>query len=103
MKRMMLLLSIAAGFTVCSGVNAALAYTRNFSTELTMEDPLFKGLNQFKADVEKRAAGRLKSSCSPTRNSVRMKTFSSRRVPAGRAVFARLGLRVVTAMPCPAR
>jgi len=66
MKRMMLLLSVAAGFMVCSGVNAAPAYTLNVSTVLTLEDPMFKGLNQFKAEVEKRSAGQIEVKLFPS-------------------------------------
>ena len=81
MKKMILLLSVAAGFMVCSGVNAA-PYTLNVNSALTAEDPLFKGLNQFKAEVEK-TLGRAesKSNCSPVRNSARMRTFLNRRAP----------------------
>ena len=66
MKRMMLLLSVAAGFLIGSGVSAAPAYTLNVSTVLTMEDPMFKGLNQFKAEVEKRSAGQIEVKLFPS-------------------------------------
>ena len=45
MKKMMLLLSIAAGFTLCVDAIAAPAYTLNVSSSLTLDDPMFKGLN----------------------------------------------------------
>ena len=45
MKKMILLLSVAAGFMACSGVNAD-PCTLNVNSALTAEDPLFKGLNQ---------------------------------------------------------
>lgn len=66
MKKMMLLLSIAAGFMVNSGAGAAPAYTLNVSTVLTLEDPMFKGLNQFKAEVEKRSAGQIEVKLFPS-------------------------------------
>ena len=66
MKKMMLLLSVAAGFLMCPGANAAPAYTLNVSTVLTLEDPMFKGLNQFKAEVEKRSAGQIEVKLFPS-------------------------------------
>ncbi len=65
MRKMILLLSVAAGFMVCSGVNAA-PYTLNVNSALTAEDPLFKGLNQFKAEVEKRSAGQIEVKLFPS-------------------------------------
>jgi tripartite ATP-independent transporter DctP family solute receptor len=59
MKKMMLLISVAAGFVFCSGVNAAPEYTLNVSSSLTADDPMFKGMNQFKAEVEKRSGGKI--------------------------------------------
>lgn len=60
MKKMLsLLLSVAAGFLFCGGTFAAPAYTLNVSSSLTLDDPMFKGLNQFKAEVEKRSNGRI--------------------------------------------
>lgn len=38
---------------------AAPAYTLNVSTVLTVDDPMFKGLNQFKEQVEARSGGRI--------------------------------------------
>jgi tripartite ATP-independent transporter DctP family solute receptor len=66
MKKMRLLLSIAAGFLVCSGVNAAPLYTLNVNSALTAEDPLFKGLNQFKAEVERRSEGKIEVKLFPS-------------------------------------
>jgi len=62
----MLLLPLAAGFFVCSLVNAAPLYTLNVNSSLTAEDPMFKGLNQFKAAVEKRSAGQLEVKLFPS-------------------------------------
>jgi len=59
MKRMLLLLSVAAGITICAGANAAATYSLNVSSSLTQDDPMFKGLNQFKAEVEKRSGGQI--------------------------------------------
>ena len=59
MKKTMMLLISAAGFMFCPGVNAAPLYTLNVSSSLTAEDPLFKGLNQFKAEVERRSEGQI--------------------------------------------
>ena len=66
MKRMMLLLPLAAGFFACSLVNAAPLYTLNVNSSLTAEDPMFKGLNQFKAEVERRSAGQLEVKLYPS-------------------------------------
>jgi tripartite ATP-independent transporter DctP family solute receptor len=66
MKRMMLLLPLAAGFFACSPVIAAPLYTLNVNSALTAEDPLFKGLNQFKAEVEKRSAGKIEVKLFPS-------------------------------------
>ena len=66
MKKMMLLLSIVAGFTVSTGTIAAPAYTLNVSSSLTLDDPMFKGLNQFKAEVEKRSAGKIEVKLFPS-------------------------------------
>lgn len=65
MKKMILLLSVAAGFMVCSGVNAA-PFTLNVNSALTAEDPLFKGLNQFKAEVERRSEGQIQVKLFPS-------------------------------------
>ncbi len=59
MKKMMLLLSIAVAALGCVSVNAAPLYTLNVNSSLTADDPMFKGLNQFKAEVEKRSGGRI--------------------------------------------
>jgi len=65
MKKM-LLLSIAAGLMVCAGAQAAPAYTLNVSSSLTLDDPMFKGLNQFKAEVEKRSSGQIEVKLFPS-------------------------------------
>lgn len=77
----------AAGFLIGSGA-AAPAYTLNVSTVLTMEDPMFKGLNQIQGRSGK-ALGRTgsKSSCSPVLNSrVDEDVLEQARVGAGVAV-----------------
>jgi len=66
MKRMMLLLPLAAGIFACSLATAAPLYTLNVNSSLTAEDPMFKGLNQFKAEVEKRSAGQLEVKLYPS-------------------------------------
>lgn len=66
MKKTMLLLSVAAGLAVCSGAYAAGEYKLNVSSALTAEDPMFKGLNQFKAEVEKRSAGKIEVKLFPS-------------------------------------
>lgn len=65
MKKL-LLLSIAAGLMVCAGAQAAPAYTLNVSSSLTLDDPMFKGLNQFKAEVEKRSSGQIEVKLFPS-------------------------------------
>jgi tripartite ATP-independent transporter DctP family solute receptor len=65
MKRMMLLMPLVAGLFACSLVNAA-PYTLNVNSSLTAEDPMFKGLNQFKAEVEKRSAGQIEVKLYPS-------------------------------------
>ncbi len=65
MKKL-LLLSIAAGLMVCAGTQAAPAYTLNVSSSLTLDDPMFKGLNQFKAEVEKRSSGQIEVKLFPS-------------------------------------
>ncbi len=66
MKKLILLLSVAAGFIACISVNAAPLYTLNVNSALTAEDPLFKGLNQFKTEVEKRSAGQIEVKLFPS-------------------------------------
>ena len=66
MKKMILLLSVAAGFSICSAAHAAGEYKLNVSSALTAEDPMFKGLNQFKAEVEKRSAGKIEVKLFPS-------------------------------------
>ena len=66
MKRMLLLLSVAAGFSIGSAVQAAPAYSLNVSSSLTLDDPMFKGLNQFKAEVEKRSEGQIEVKLFPS-------------------------------------
>ena len=65
MKKL-LLLSIAAGLMVCAGAQAAPAYTLNVSSSLTLDDPMFKGLNQFKAEVVKRSSGQIEVKLFPS-------------------------------------
>jgi tripartite ATP-independent transporter DctP family solute receptor len=65
MKKTMLVLSIVAGLFVSAGSNAA-PYTLNVSSALTLDDPMFKGLNQFKAEVEKRSAGQIEVKLFPS-------------------------------------
>ncbi len=55
MKRGMLLLSsVVASLVLCTSAQSA-TYTLNVNSALTVDDPMFKGLNQFKAEVEKRS------------------------------------------------
>lgn len=65
MKKTMLVLSIVAGLFISAGSNAA-PYTLNVSSALTLDDPMFKGLNQFKAEVEKRSAGQIEVKLFPS-------------------------------------
>ena len=51
MKRGMLLLSsVVASLVLCTSAQSA-TYTLNVNSALTVDDPMFKGLNQFKAEV----------------------------------------------------
>ena len=66
MKKMSIILaSMLAGLMLSAGANAA-AYTLNVNSALTAEDPLFKGLNSFKAEVEKRSAGKIEVKLFPS-------------------------------------
>lgn len=65
MKKIMLLLSMATGLLACGAVTAA-TYTLNVNSSLTLDDPMFKGLNQFKAEVEKRSAGQIEVKLFPS-------------------------------------
>jgi tripartite ATP-independent transporter DctP family solute receptor len=66
MNKTMLLLSIAAGLVAVSPAVSAADYKLNVSSSLTAEDPMFKGLNQFKAEVEKRSAGKIEVKLYPS-------------------------------------
>lgn len=66
MRKMLLLMSVAVGVAVCGGANAAAEYKLNVNSSLTLEDPMFKGLNQFKAEVEKRSGGRIEVKLYPS-------------------------------------
>ena len=57
-KGMLLLSSVVASLVLCASAQAA-TYTLNVNSALTVEDPMFKGLNQFKAEVEKRSEGQI--------------------------------------------
>jgi len=65
MKKIMLLVSMATGLILSGAVSAA-AYTLNVNSSLTLDDPMFKGLNQFKAEVEKRSAGQIEVKLFPS-------------------------------------
>ena len=66
MKKMSVLFaSMLAGLMLSAGAHAA-AYTLNVNSALTAEDPLFKGLNSFKAEVEKRSAGQIEVKLFPS-------------------------------------
>lgn len=64
-KRLLLLSSIVAGFMFCTGAQSA-TYTLNVNSALTTDDPMFKGLNQFKAEVEKRSGGQIEVKLFPS-------------------------------------
>ncbi|MEN3110309.1 C4-dicarboxylate TRAP transporter substrate-binding protein [Uliginosibacterium paludis] len=62
MKRTLIasgLLAIAAALIPSLAQAASPAYTLNVSSSLTVDDPMFKGLNQFKEQVEARSGGRI--------------------------------------------
>ena len=65
MKKMLLLSSVVAGLMFSAGAQSA-AYTLNVNSALTADDPLFKGLNQFKAEVEKSSGGRIEVKLFPS-------------------------------------
>ncbi len=65
MKKIMMLVSLAAAALACAPANAA-TYTLNVNSSLTAEDPMFRGLNQFKAEVEKRSAGQIEVKLFPS-------------------------------------
>lgn len=65
MKKLLLLVSVATGLMVCGAASAA-TYTLNVNSSLTLDDPMFKGLNQFKAEVEKRSAGQIEVKLFPS-------------------------------------
>lgn len=48
-----------AALALVPHAGAAPAFTLNVSSALTQDDPMFKGLNQFKANVESRSGGRI--------------------------------------------
>lgn len=66
MKKVMLLLSAVLGAVTISTAASAAQYTLNVNSALTAEDPMFKGLNQFKAEVEKRSGGRIEVKLFPS-------------------------------------
>ena len=57
-KGILLLSSVVASLMLCASAQAA-TYTLNVNSALTVDDPMFKGLNQFKAEVEKRSEGQI--------------------------------------------
>ncbi len=66
MKRGMLLLSsVVASLVLCTSAQSA-TYTLNVNSALTVDDPMFKGLNQFKAEVEKRSGGQIEVKLFPS-------------------------------------
>jgi len=65
MKKTIALLSVVFGCVVSVGATAA-TYTLNVNSALTAEDPMFKGLNQFKAEVEKRSQGQIEVKLFPS-------------------------------------
>lgn len=66
MKRSTLLLSsVVASLMFCASAQSA-TYTLNVNSALTLEDPMFKGLNQFKAEVEKRSGGQIEVKLFPS-------------------------------------
>jgi tripartite ATP-independent transporter DctP family solute receptor len=66
MKKMKLLVSLAAAALVCVGANAAPLYTLNVNSSLTPDDPMFKGLNQCRDEVGKRSGGRIEVKVFPS-------------------------------------
>lgn len=64
-KSMLLLSSVVAGLLFCTVANSA-TYTLNVNSALTVDDPMFKGLNQFKAEVEKRSGGQIEVKLFPS-------------------------------------
>ena len=62
---LLLLSSVVAGFMFCTGAQSA-TYTLNVNSALTVDDPMFKGLNQFKAEVEKRSGGQIEVKLFPS-------------------------------------
>lgn len=59
MKKINLLSFAVASAFVSSIAFAAPAFNLNVSSALTIDDPMFKGLNQFKEGVEKNSGGRI--------------------------------------------
>jgi len=66
MKKVTMLLSIAAAALINVSAYAAPQFTLNVNSSLTADDPMFKGLNQFRDEVNKRSGGRIEVKVFPS-------------------------------------